>query len=157
MCRAAGQPEPELHWSLNGVDIGAHDSRFHITIDGQLRVLNADDSTAGSYECRAENSAGVTYSRRARLTIDHPLMMSDEGSAAGTEAVLSLQRPQIVQRPLGGKWSARHPLVLHCLAHGKRQTDLQITRMSADLPPETRMRYPTHRSPRAAHQMDAQQ
>lgn len=110
-CRASGQPEPEITWTLNGAELAAGSERFHRTAEGALRIVNVDASCVGSYECRANNTVGMTRSRRARMVINQP--QSDEAVAD-----LGLHKPKIVLRPVGGTKSARHALVLHCEANG---------------------------------------
>lgn len=111
-CRATGQPEPEITWTLNDVVLAADSERFHRTAEGALRIVNVDASCVGSYECRANNSVGMTRSRRARMAIDQP--QSDEAVPE-----LGAQKPTIALRPVGGTMSSRHALVLHCVANGE--------------------------------------
>lgn len=120
-CRAAGQPEPDISWTMNDVEVTALDPRFHRMPDGSLRILSVDASCVGHYECRANNSVGVVRSRRARMVIDG-------ADKAGNDPRAAPQRPTIVLAPLGGKMSSRHPLVLHCIANGELSDALRWLR-----------------------------
>lgn len=111
-CHAAGEPEPDITWMLNGVELDDGSKRFQRKPDGALHIVNVDASCVGSYECRANNSLGLVRSRRARLNIDQP--QSDESVVDPGP-----QRPTIVLRPTGGTKSAQNALVLHCVANGE--------------------------------------
>ncbi|XP_038056702.1 peroxidasin homolog isoform X2 [Patiria miniata] len=71
-CRAMGDPEPEIVWLHNSVEITAAtlntvDSKYSILNDGTLMIQNASGDDEGEYECTARNAVGETTSERVNL------------------------------------------------------------------------------------------
>lgn len=71
-CAATGDPDPEILWFSNGVDISekdTFDNRIHILSDGTLMIQSAGSEDVGQYECMARNSAGEVKSLAYSLSL----------------------------------------------------------------------------------------
>ncbi|XP_022102574.1 peroxidasin homolog isoform X3 [Acanthaster planci] len=71
-CRAMGDPEPEIVWLHNSVEIpaatlNAVGSKYSILNDGTLMIQNANGDDEGEYECMARNAVGETTSEAVNL------------------------------------------------------------------------------------------
>lgn len=58
LCRATGNPEPQIVWMRNNVELVAN-SRMQILEDGSLKILQTVAGDEGVYQCRAKNSKGL--------------------------------------------------------------------------------------------------
>ena len=76
-CEAAGQPEPEIRWIKDGVEVrtAPSDPASHRVLlpSGALfflkAVLNKKEDDRGTYWCVATNNDGEAVSRKAQLDI----------------------------------------------------------------------------------------
>ncbi|XP_038047057.1 myosin light chain kinase, smooth muscle-like isoform X3 [Patiria miniata] len=65
-CRVTGEPEPDIFWYCDEVEIGETDPKYRYEFEGEhgvsLVVNNARMSDAGTYTCKAVNAAGTAES-----------------------------------------------------------------------------------------------
>ncbi|XP_071807106.1 peroxidasin homolog isoform X2 [Asterias amurensis] len=71
-CRAMGDPEPEIVWLHNNIQISAPaetnvENKYNILNDGTLMIQNASGDDEGEYECKARNAVGETKSEPVSL------------------------------------------------------------------------------------------
>ena len=68
-CRGPrGAPEPRLSWMKDGEPVRENE-RITVQDSGSLMLLNVQETDAGIYVCRAENTAGIRDSHWARLLV----------------------------------------------------------------------------------------
>lgn len=63
-CLATGYPKPSITWRKDGKPLES-DTRHVMTENGALNIIDPKFSDEGSYECVAQNSAGVIVSKAA--------------------------------------------------------------------------------------------
>lgn len=63
-CLATGYPKPSITWRKDGKPLES-DIRHVMTENGALNIIDPKFSDEGSYECVAQNSAGVIVSKAA--------------------------------------------------------------------------------------------
>ncbi|XP_076439826.1 receptor-type tyrosine-protein phosphatase delta-like isoform X2 [Babylonia areolata] len=68
-CEATGTPEPDIMWLKDMVPVDLSDPRLELLDNGFLQIQNAQESDEATYECVAENSAGVAYSYPAMMYV----------------------------------------------------------------------------------------
>ncbi|XP_022101402.1 myosin light chain kinase, smooth muscle-like isoform X2 [Acanthaster planci] len=65
-CRVTGEPEPDIYWYRDGVEIGETDPKYRYEFEGEhgvsLVINNARMSDAGTYTCKAVSAAGSAES-----------------------------------------------------------------------------------------------
>lgn len=63
-CIATGYPKPSITWRKDGKPLES-DTRHVMTENGALNIIDPKFSDEGSYECVAQNSAGLIVSKAA--------------------------------------------------------------------------------------------
>ncbi|KAG8567085.1 hypothetical protein GDO81_013493 [Engystomops pustulosus] len=68
ICRAEGNPKPNIVWlhNNNEIDTG-YDGRLNLLHDGTLMIQNTQESDKGAYQCTAKNIAGEVRTQEAIL------------------------------------------------------------------------------------------
>jgi peroxidase len=122
VCRAQGDPQPEIKWMLNSNEIPMTDDRFTILPDGSLRIDRTTANDIGHYECMAKNEMGETVSRPARMILyeddsetDEPNSLIQQQSEQSDEQSGS---PRFLQTPEDSIISSDQDIVLQCMASG---------------------------------------
>lgn len=59
-CMAGGVPKPTINWLKNGEPITATDRHFFTAEEQLMIIVDTDLSDAGTYQCRLNNSLGVS-------------------------------------------------------------------------------------------------
>jgi peroxidase len=117
VCRADGDPKPEIKWMLNSNELKMVDDRMTMLPDGSLRIDRTNANDIGHYECKAKNEMGEVVSRTARMTLFEEEGETDEESSRQREDDQS-GRPQFIQVPRDLVVSSENDLVLQCTASG---------------------------------------
>ncbi|KAM9476100.1 hemicentin-1 isoform 3-T3 [Clarias gariepinus] len=108
-CDVHGFPKPSVTWVKDGVPI-ATGQRLVVLSDGTLRLSQVSLGDAGTYSCRAQNTAGTTESK-TQLILQVPPVISiprDEYTLSVGESVsvpcsaLGQPEPELQWHKLGG-------------------------------------------------------
>ncbi|XP_066442244.1 peroxidasin homolog [Eleutherodactylus coqui] len=68
ICRAEGNPKPNIVWLHNKNEIDtSYDGRLNLLHDGTLMIQNTQESDKGIYQCAAKNIAGEVRTQEAVL------------------------------------------------------------------------------------------
>ncbi|XP_073436974.1 peroxidasin homolog [Dendrobates tinctorius] len=68
ICRAEGNPKPDIVWLHNKNEIDtSYDGRLSLLHDGTLMIQNTQESDKGIYQCAAKNIAGEVRTQEAIL------------------------------------------------------------------------------------------
>ncbi|KAM4032969.1 peroxidasin homolog [Anomaloglossus baeobatrachus] len=68
ICRAEGNPKPNIVWLHNKNEIDtSYDGRLNLLHDGTLMIQNTQESDKGIYQCAAKNIAGEVRTQEAFL------------------------------------------------------------------------------------------
>ncbi|XP_060933914.1 hemicentin-1 [Limanda limanda] len=67
-CTASGVPQPEIHWSKDGMKLNKEGRGYSVLPSGPVEITSAELSHAGRYSCTAKNAAGSTQ-RHVQLTV----------------------------------------------------------------------------------------
>ncbi|XP_044155567.1 peroxidasin homolog [Bufo gargarizans] len=68
ICRAEGNPKPDIVWLHNNNEIDtSYDGRLNLLRDGTLMIHNTQESDKGIYQCAAKNIAGEVRTPEAIL------------------------------------------------------------------------------------------
>jgi hypothetical protein len=62
-CEVAGDPQPQITWTKNGVRLSEVDPHYFISESGSLEIFSADPDDTATYSCTAINIAGVKEKR----------------------------------------------------------------------------------------------
>ena len=68
-CGFSGEPTPRIKWLKDSIPVPLTTSdKYEVRVEGSLLVRNLRRTDEGTYECVAENVAGITHAY-ARLTV----------------------------------------------------------------------------------------
>ncbi|XP_072016476.1 muscle, skeletal receptor tyrosine protein kinase-like [Amphiura filiformis] len=71
LCRASGNPTPEIHWEKDGHLISEQGSKHYVIKENRnLRILSASLEDAGLYRCVAVSRVGRAVSTPAKLVVE---------------------------------------------------------------------------------------